>query len=106
MVSGVSRHGAWDQATRPQAAEPAYRALARYYRTVKAVEDFCLHRGARLSLGHVCNGEIACEYHGVQLNGDGVVTATPPTPNSPIVGRKLITSYPAWSPRRDLGVFP
>jgi phenylpropionate dioxygenase-like ring-hydroxylating dioxygenase large terminal subunit len=61
---------------------------------VQCIEDFCPHRGARLSLGHVNNGEIACEYHGVQLNGDGVVTATPPTPNSPLVGCKVIVSYP------------
>lgn len=61
---------------------------------VRAIEDFCPHRGARLSLGHVCDGDIACEYHGVQVSGDGVVTATPPTPNSPMVGRKLVKSYP------------
>jgi phenylpropionate dioxygenase-like ring-hydroxylating dioxygenase large terminal subunit len=61
---------------------------------LNAVEDFCPHRGARLSLGHVCDGDIACEYHGVQVNGQGVVTATPPTPGSPMVGKKLISSYP------------
>jgi phenylpropionate dioxygenase-like ring-hydroxylating dioxygenase large terminal subunit len=62
---------------------------------VEAVDDFCPHRGAKLSLGHVCDGEIACEYHGVQVNGKGVVTATPPQPDSGMVGRKLLTSYPA-----------
>jgi phenylpropionate dioxygenase-like ring-hydroxylating dioxygenase large terminal subunit len=61
---------------------------------LNAVEDFCPHRGAKLSLGHVCDGEIACEYHGLQINSQGVVTATPPTPGSPMVGKKLITSYP------------
>ena len=61
---------------------------------LNAIEDFCPHRGARLSLGHVCNGEIACEYHGVQLNGRGVVTATPPTPGSPMIGKKLVAAYP------------
>ncbi len=60
----------------------------------KAIEDFCPHRGARLSLGHVCDGEITCEYHGAQLNGAGVVTATPPQPNSKMVGRKLVQAYP------------
>src|SRR5947209_1288423 len=54
---------------------------------VNAVEDFCPHRGAKLSLGHVCDGDIACEYHGVQVDGHGVVTATPPTPDSPMIGK-------------------
>jgi phenylpropionate dioxygenase-like ring-hydroxylating dioxygenase large terminal subunit len=61
---------------------------------LQAVEDFCPHRGAKLSLGHVCDGDIACEYHGVQVNGQGTVTATPPTPVSPMVGKKLVRSYP------------
>jgi phenylpropionate dioxygenase-like ring-hydroxylating dioxygenase large terminal subunit len=61
---------------------------------VHAVDDFCPHRGAKLSLGRVCEGEIACEYHGIQVNGDGVVTATSPTPTSPMVGKKLVVSYP------------
>ena len=59
-----------------------------------AVDDFCPHRGAKLSLGRVCAGDIACDYHGVQVNGAGVVTATPPTPTSPMVGKKLVVSYP------------
>src|SRR6476620_2058040 len=62
---------------------------------INAIEDLCPHRGARLSLGHVRDGDIACEYHGVQVSGRGIVTATPPTPGSPMVGKKLVTSYPA-----------
>lgn len=61
---------------------------------VHALDDFCPHRGAKLSLGRVCAGEIACDYHGVQVSGKGVVTATPPTPTSPMVGKKLVFSYP------------
>ncbi len=61
---------------------------------VQALDDFCPHRGARLSIGNICGGEIACAYHGVQLNGEGVVTATPPTPDSPFVGKKLARAYP------------
>ncbi len=61
---------------------------------VRALDDFCPHRGARLSLGHVCDDDIACAYHGVQLDCDGMVTATPPTPKSSLVGQKLGVSYP------------
>lgn len=31
---------------------------------VVAVEDFCPHRGAPLSLGYVENGKLVCGYHG------------------------------------------
>ena len=31
---------------------------------VAAVEDFCPHRGAPLSLGKVCDGKLVCGYHG------------------------------------------
>ena len=61
---------------------------------VNCLEDFCPHRGARLSLGHVCNGRIACAYHGLEYDGDGVVMATPPTPDSGFVGKKLAIAYP------------
>src|SRR5262249_27053118 len=54
---------------------------------VEAVDDFCPHRGAQRCLGPVCDGEIACEHPGVQANGKGVVTATPPQPDSALVWR-------------------
>src|SRR5262245_27676036 len=31
---------------------------------VAALEDFCPHRGAPLSLGKVCDGRLVCGYHG------------------------------------------
>lgn len=62
--------------------------------TVNCLEDFCPHRGAKLSLGRVCDGNIACAYHGLQYDGAGVVMATPPTPDSGFVGKKLAVSYP------------
>jgi phenylpropionate dioxygenase-like ring-hydroxylating dioxygenase large terminal subunit len=60
---------------------------------VNCLEDFCPHRGAKLSLGRVCDGHIACAYHGLQFDGAGRVIATPPTPNSPFVGKTLATAY-------------
>ena len=62
---------------------------------VRAVEDYCPHRGAPLSLGTVIGGKLTCAYHGVQMDGEGVIAATPPTPDSPFVGKKCIKSYPA-----------
>ena len=39
---------------------------------VSALEDFCRHRGAPLSLGTVRDdGRIVCGYHGLVMGGDG-----------------------------------
>ncbi|MCB1686911.1 MAG: aromatic ring-hydroxylating dioxygenase subunit alpha [Halioglobus sp.] len=38
---------------------------------VAALEDFCPHRGAPLSLGTVQDGLIVCGYHGMRMNPDG-----------------------------------
>jgi phenylpropionate dioxygenase-like ring-hydroxylating dioxygenase large terminal subunit len=62
---------------------------------VHAVEDFCPHRGARLSMGHVVEGGLACAYHGLTVDGAGVVRAVPPVASCPLVGRKAISAYPA-----------
>ena len=51
------------------------------YRTgngeVAALEDFCPHRGAPLSLGFVCDGQLVCGYHGLQMGCDGKTVAMP-----------------------------
>lgn len=36
-----------------------------------ALVDRCPHRQARLSLGKVCEGRLACPYHGWEFDGDG-----------------------------------
>lgn len=41
---------------------------------VAALENFCPHRGAPLSLGVVAEGRLRCGYHGMQLNADGSCT--------------------------------
>lgn len=44
---------------------------------VAALEDFCPHRGARLSLGTVIEGTITCGYHGLEMGCDGKTIAMP-----------------------------
>lgn len=44
---------------------------------VAAVENFCPHRGAPLSLGTVRNGKLVCGYHGLEMGCDGKVVAMP-----------------------------
>jgi phenylpropionate dioxygenase-like ring-hydroxylating dioxygenase large terminal subunit len=59
-----------------------------------AIEDRCPHRGARLSLGWNLGKYLACWYHGIELDGDGVVSKVPATDNCPMEGTKKIQSYP------------
>ncbi len=44
---------------------------------VAAVEDFCPHRGAPLSLGKVCKGHLQCGYHGLEMGTDGKTVHMP-----------------------------
>lgn len=60
---------------------------------LRCVDDFCPHRGAPLSLGQVHNGMVSCRYHGVQVDGEGVVASVPAMPQCAMEGRKALTSY-------------
>jgi vanillate O-demethylase monooxygenase subunit len=44
---------------------------------VAALEDFCPHRGAPLSLGRVVDGRLVCGYHGLEMGHDGRTVAMP-----------------------------
>ncbi len=44
---------------------------------VAAVQDFCPHRGAPLSLGYLENGELVCGYHGLRMGRDGKTISMP-----------------------------
>jgi vanillate O-demethylase monooxygenase subunit len=44
---------------------------------VAAVEDFCPHRGAPLSLGKVCEGKLVCGYHGLEMGCEGKTVHMP-----------------------------
>jgi len=45
--------------------------------TVAALEDFCPHRGAPLSLGKVIEGQLVCGYHGLTMGCDGKTLCMP-----------------------------
>src|SRR5689334_17852016 len=44
---------------------------------VAAVDDWCPHRGAPLSLGRVVEGRLVCGYHGLEMGCDGKPVAMP-----------------------------
>ena len=65
-----------------------YRAAER---RVAAVEDFCPHRGAPLSLGFVRDGQLVCGYHGLEVGCDGKTISMP---GQRVRGFPCIRSYP------------
>jgi vanillate O-demethylase monooxygenase subunit len=56
-----------------------------------AVEDFCPHRGAQLSLGSVCEGKLVCGYHGLVMGCDGKTVSMP---GQRVAGFPKIKAYP------------
>jgi phenylpropionate dioxygenase-like ring-hydroxylating dioxygenase large terminal subunit len=47
---------------------------------VSAFKDLCLHRGAKISMGKVRDGNIICPYHGLEYDGDGRCVYIPSQP--------------------------
>jgi phenylpropionate dioxygenase-like ring-hydroxylating dioxygenase large terminal subunit len=45
-----------------------------------AWQDLCMHRGSRLSLGHVQGGELVCAYHGWTYDSEGQCVRFPSHP--------------------------
>ena len=60
----------------------------------RVIADRCPHRGAPLSLGANLGNRVACAYHGVEVDGEGVVVAVPAIADCPLVGEKAVKSYP------------
>jgi phenylpropionate dioxygenase-like ring-hydroxylating dioxygenase large terminal subunit len=60
---------------------------------IKCIEDFCPHRGAPLSYGEIHEGNIGCRYHGVILDGEGVVKRVPAMPECALEGRKALNHF-------------
>lgn len=62
---------------------------------VHCVEDYCPHRGAKLSLGEIHEDHLACRYHGVTVDGTGTIVRVPAMPECALEGRRPLTSYAA-----------
>ena len=82
---------------------------------VAALEDFCPHRGAPLSLGFVSEGKLVCGYHGLEMGCDGKTIAMPgqrvrgfpPIRSYPVVERYgFIWVWPGDAAQADAGKIP
>jgi phenylpropionate dioxygenase-like ring-hydroxylating dioxygenase large terminal subunit len=49
--------------------------------TAHAWEDFCVHRGTKLSLGEVIDDQVVCPYHAWSYDGTGRCTSMPAHPD-------------------------
>ena len=70
---------------------------------VAAVEDFCPHRGAPLSLGYVCEGKLVCGYHGLEMGCNGKTVSMP---GQRVGGFPAIKSYPVVERYGFIWVWP
>jgi len=70
---------------------------------VSALEDFCPHRGAPLSLGRVVDGKLVCGYHGLEMGCDGKTIAMP---GQRVRGFPPIRSYPVVERHGFIWVWP
>ena len=70
---------------------------------VAALEDFCPHRGAPLSLGRVIEGNLVCGYHGLEMGCDGKTVAMP---GQRVRGFPPIRSFPVVERHGFVWVWP
>ena len=68
-----------------------------------ALEDFCPHRGAPLSLGRVVEGKLVCGYHGLEMGCDGKTIAMP---GQRVRGFPPIRSFPVIEQHGFVWVWP
>ncbi|MDH4874646.1 aromatic ring-hydroxylating dioxygenase subunit alpha [Pseudomonas sp. BN515] len=70
---------------------------------VAALEDFCPHRGAPLSLGFVEDGRLICGYHGLAMGCEG---RTESMPGQRVRGFPAIRSFPVVERYGFIWVWP
>jgi vanillate O-demethylase monooxygenase subunit len=68
-----------------------------------ALEDFCPHRGAPLSLGRVIEGRLVCGYHGLEMGCEGKTISMP---GQRVRGFPAIRSYPVVERHGFVWVWP
>jgi phenylpropionate dioxygenase-like ring-hydroxylating dioxygenase large terminal subunit len=108
-VADVLDHGLRDQwyALCPSTAVPSGE-LVRLHRAgedlllwrdaageVHVQRDRCPHRNAPLSKGVHLGDRVACNYHGVQVDGTGTVVSVPGSPGCALEGRRAVRTFPA-----------
>ncbi|CAD6555857.1 Toluene-4-sulfonate monooxygenase system iron-sulfur subunit TsaM1 [Paraburkholderia hiiakae] len=71
--------------------------------SVAALEDFCPHRGAPLSLGSVREGHLVCGYHGLTVGASGKCVSMP---CQRVGGIPSVRSYPAVERYGFIWVWP
>jgi vanillate O-demethylase monooxygenase subunit len=70
---------------------------------VAALDDFCPHRGAALSLGSVLDGNLVCGYHGLAMACDG---RTAGMPGQRVAGFPPIRTFPVIERYGFIWVWP
>ncbi|MCI0182232.1 aromatic ring-hydroxylating oxygenase subunit alpha [Sulfoacidibacillus ferrooxidans] len=60
---------------------------------VRALNAYCSHRGADLSLGHCTERGLTCVYHGWTFSADGGCISIPAHPDRPIPEFARVTAY-------------
>ena len=70
---------------------------------VAAVEDYCPHRGAPLSLGFVKEGRLVCGYHGLEMGCQGKTLAMP---GQRVAGFPAIKAFPVVERYGFIWVWP
>ena len=70
---------------------------------VAALEDFCPHRGAPLSLGRVCDGRLVCGYHGMAMGCEGRAVSMP---GQRVAAFPAIRAYPVVERHGFIWVWP
>lgn len=64
--------------------------------TVQAWENRCPHRGTRLTMGRIIDGNLSCAYHGWEFGANGGRCCTiPAQPSSPAPKNLCVTTYAA-----------
>lgn len=82
--------------------------LKRFDGRVSAVADRCLHRGFRFSAKPQCfsKNTITCWLHGFTFNmRDGALVTIPGAPDSPLIGKAKLRSYPVEEQKGIVWIF-